>query len=461
MNIYHHYGEVYWNAACLTVNASALDDSETSGATNYGKIASSISKMQKHGVRVSLPDINTAKFGFRPDAKNNSIVFGIKGMNGVGDEAANAIIEKRPYASYQDFITKHDFSLPTVTMINLIKGGCFDNIENRPREEIMKEFVKQLVLKNNPPSTKLTMANFTELIEYGLYNQKTWPLVASHYKFYKYVTQKIFQRGGGDKEFKVLLIDERAEPYFKQHCIPVMTAGKDYFIKEDSILVVESRFSTWYNKAIGPFKESIKKNESLLRKFNESRFTKAANEVWDKYCTGPICKWEMDALSFYYTEHELNKVDHLKMGIVDFFKLPPQPAINYTKPTKRGEYTQYFVYKIMGTVLDKDKTKKTITLLTPTGVVTVKFYSDLFVEYNKQISRVNEDQTKTVVDKSWFSRGTKLQILGFRRDDQFIPRRYNDVVYKHLVAKITDIKPNGELELLTERPKGIEEEDGE
>jgi DNA polymerase-3 subunit alpha len=459
MNIYSRYGEVYWNAACLSVNASASDENESPGTTNYGKIAASISKMQKHGVKVSLPDINTAKFGFKPDVQNNSILFGIKGMNGVGDEVANLIIQKRPYSSFEDFLIKHEYSLPNVSVINLIKGGCFDNIEKKSREEIMRDYVKIMVLKMNPPITKLTMANFNELVEYGLYNQKTYPLVASHYSFYKYVTQKIFQRGYASQDFKVCYIDEKAEPYFKQHCMPMMTIGKEYFIKDDAILVLESRFNSWYNKAIAPFKESIKHNDALLKKFNEHRFTNAANDLWTKYCLGSIPKWEMDSLSFYYTDHELNSVYPIKAGIADFFKLSPMPVINYTKPTKRGEYTQYFIYKIIGTVLDKDKIKKTITLLTPSGVVTVNFYSDLFVEYNKQISKVNPDGKKTVVDKSWFSRGTKLQILGFRRDDQFIPRRYNDVVYKHLIAKISNVKPNGEMELITERPSGIEEDD--
>jgi DNA polymerase-3 subunit alpha len=169
----------------------------------------------------------------------------------------------------------------------------------------------------------------------------------------------------------------------------------------------------------------------------------------------------MDSLSFYYTKHELAEINVIKYGVVDFFKLPAEPSINYTKRNKKGEYTQYHVYKIIGTVLDRDRIRKTVTLLTPTGVVTVKFYSDLFISFNKQISKINLDGKKTVVDKSWFTRGTKLQITGYRRDDQFFPRTYYNLVDKTIVAKITSISDLGSMEVLTERPTGIEEDEEE
>jgi DNA polymerase-3 subunit alpha len=83
-----------------------------------------------------------------------------------------------------------------------------------------------------------------------------------------------------------------------------------------------------------------------------------------------------------------------------------------------------------------------ITLLTPSGVVTVKFYKGQFGFYDQQLSQINDDGTKTVLEKSWFSRGTKLLITGYRRGDQFVPKKYKDSAYKHSLQLIKEI--NGE-----------------
>jgi DNA polymerase III subunit alpha len=461
MNLVERFSPVYWNASCLTVNASADEDSMSSGTTNYGKIATAISKMMKRNVLIELPDINTADFGFKPNVEKGNITFGLKGINGVGDDVVRSIIEKRPYESLENFLEKQEYSISPIAMINLIKAGCFDNIEKINKQEIMKKFVKINTILKNPPVKTLSMAHFPKIIEYGMYVEKNWPLIKKQYNFYKYVTQKIFERGQEGENLKLYWLDPKALIFFKTYIEPTMKLGKDYFIKDGEYHVVVSKMKKWYENAIEPFKSNFLRNDASKIRYNQENFNKLANEFWDKYCSGTNEKWEMDSLSFYYTKHELADVSTIKYGIVDFFQLPSEPTINYTRTSKKGEYTQYCVYKIIGTVLDKDRIKRTVTLLTPSGVVLVKFYGDMFINYNKQISRINLDGTKNVIDKSWFSRGTKLQILGFRRDDQFIPRAYKDVVYKTIVAKITGVTKSGLMETTIERPTGVEEEEDE
>ena len=126
MNMAYHFPIIYWNCACLTINASANEDVEDNKSTNYGKIAKAIGDMQHHGVKIALPDINTAKFGFSPDQKNNQIVFGLKGINAVGDDVVQQVIANRPYDSLNDFVQKNK-DLDTRSVINLIKAGCFDS----------------------------------------------------------------------------------------------------------------------------------------------------------------------------------------------------------------------------------------------------------------------------------------------------------------------------------------------
>ena len=70
---------MYWQTANLIVESGALDE-EANDATNYGKTAVAIALAQKEGVNVSLPLINEAEFGFKPDIKNNRVIFGLKGI---------------------------------------------------------------------------------------------------------------------------------------------------------------------------------------------------------------------------------------------------------------------------------------------------------------------------------------------------------------------------------------------
>ena len=92
----------------------------------------------------------------------------------------------------------------------------------------------------------------------------------------------------------------------------------------------------------------------------------------------------------------------------------------------------------MGTVLDRDKAKKIVTLLTKSGVVTVKIFGDVFTHYDRQLSEKGADGRKHVIEKSWFSRGNKIVVTGIRREDSFIAKKYSKTPY-HLVEKITQI----------------------
>ena len=100
---------------------------------------------------------------------------------------------------------------------------------------------------------------------------------------------------------------------------------------------------------------------------------------------------------------------------------------------------------IAGTVLDKNKDKHIITLLTEYGVVTVKFYAGAFSHYNKVESYIDEEGNKVTLEKSWFERGNKLLICGYRRESQFRPKKYKNSIYQHTVMKIKDITEDGSL----------------
>ena len=103
-------------------------------------------------------------------------------------------------------------------------------------------------------------------------------------------------------------------------------------------------------------------------------------------------------------------------------------------------------------MLDKNKNKHSITLLTTDGVITVKYYSQSFAAYDKSIPYEEPDGTKGT-DESWFSRGNLLLLTGIRRDDTFFPKTYYDSIYRFHTSLIREVAPTGMLVLENERMK--------
>ena len=185
--------------------------------------------------------------------------------------------------------------------------------------------------------------------------------------------------------------------------------------------------------------------EKMLKEFNTMLF----KECWDKYAQGNVSAWEMEALCFYYHEHELAHINTIKYGIDDFFELPVEPEVETMFKRNGKDIPIFKTYKIIGTVISKNDNKNSITILTTSGVVPVKFTKEYFAMFNRQLSEVGEDGTKHVVEKGWFTRGTKVMVTGFRRDDTFVAKTYTRT-QTHQLYKIEEVN-NGDMKLTHER----------
>ena len=196
----------------------------------------------------------------------------------------------------------------------------------------------------------------------------------------------------------------------------------------------------------------IDNQEELLNKYNNILI----KQQWDKYCLGNISKWEMDSMSFYYHEHELAHIDLQKYGISEFSKLPEEPEIERFFEIKNRQIPIYKINKIIGTCIGKNNIKGTFTLLTSDGeVVDIRLTKEHYAYYNKQISEI-ENGVKKVKEKSWFTRGTKLMVVGIRRGSGFMAKKYKNTG-GHRLYKITDVINNGTEMLLSSSRYGAEE----
>ena len=194
-----------------------------------------------------------------------------------------------------------------------------------------------------------------------------------------------------------------------------------------------------------PMRAFLKENmDELLNSLNNSYF----EEENSKYANGNISKWEMESLSFYYHKHEL---DYGNSTFDNFFDLPEVPIVEQSFQTKDGSTINIYRLSIIaGTVIARDKNKNMVTLLTQYGVVNVKVYKNQFAMFDKQISCVDDEGNKKVIEKSWFSRGNLLMIQGFRRGQNFVPKKYKSSIYP-VISKITKVNENVSVELQYER----------
>ena len=138
--------------------------------------------------------------------------------------------------------------------------------------------------------------------------------------------------------------------------------------------------------------------------------------------------------------------------------MPEEPIVE--KTFKRGgiDIPIYRLNRICGTCIAKNRTKGTVTLLTPDGAVEVKFRNEYFSLFDKQISAKGADGVKHVIEKSWFNRGSMILVMGIRRGDDFIPKRYASTP-GHQLYKIEEILSNGSLKLRSERAIGEAEDE--
>ena len=393
---------------------------------DYGRVASAIGKFQANGITIVPPDINTSGYTFTPDAEHNRIMYGLRGIARISPDLIEAIMKNRPFASLSQFLeTVPSNKLQT---LNLIKAGAFDEIEKRPREEIMRTFIETVAEKKN----RLTLQNMAALLERDV--------IPAEMEWYG----ELFQ-------FNKFLKKHKSGDYYTLTNGAITYIGEHFSadLIEDGNRIRQKTWDTTYSKAMEPMRAYIKSHsEEMLARLNQSYY----DEIADKYAQGNVSHWEMESVSFYYHPHELAKVS---FPFDDFNALPDTPTVEREFKMKNGQTVRkYRLSLLAGTVIDKNK-MKTITLLTQTGVVTVKIYKNQFALYDKQISNKDEDGVKHVLERSWFSRGTLLLVQGFRSGEQFVLKKYRDSVFP-VISRFESIDNDGQFMLKYERE--VEEE---
>ena len=453
LNLGYHYPIIYWNTACLIINAGANEELDDNKSTQYGKIAKAIANFKQRSIIVDRPLINEAKFV--PDEKNNRIIFSFKGLCGIGDDIARAIVEHQPYSSFEDFCKRMVDTkiIGTAKMIILIKAGCFNELDSPDRMETMKKFLSRNVFT---PIDKLTMQQFNSALEYDIFPKemetmiriKNFKAYALHESFFlKNIIdegKKVPKKGYHDRYFA---LDERGTEFLMEHFNTCIVGTK-----EDGVIISEKLFNKEWDALIQPLKDYMALPETL-QLYNQKKL----DSTMESYASGSLEQWDMESLSYYPDRHELWNLNEPKYGVVDYNSLPEIPEVyEHTTRRVRGEikhFPKYKIFRLAGTVLDSDNNKHLVSLLTNHGVVTCKYNKGQYSYYNKRISEQTPAGKKKVLEESWFKRGSKIIVCGYRREDQFVIMKYPDTVYTHTTNRIEEIYNDGTILAQTDRKK--------
>lgn len=467
MNLAYRWPTIFWNCACLITDSGGAEEEEEAEvvdiyepedftefeyedaedkktkkkkrrSNNYDKIATAIGKMRAEGINITPPDINSSQYTFYPDVDNNCILFGFRGMLNVGDEVIAAAIENRPYKSPRDFINK--VNPKKSSMISLIKAGAFDSMMER--KLCMAWYLWEVCDKKQ----RLTLQNMPSLMKYDLVPKDIDEFILARrvYEFNRYL--KAITKADKCAYKDMYTLDSRAIDFIQE-------LGLDEIMTTDNLawFVRQKDWDKVYQKHMDIFRNWLSENkEQVLTELNSLIF----KDEWDKYAKGNLSSWEMEVLCFYHHDHELAHLDQLKYGFANFFELPEDPVVERSFYKGGKEINIFRLSKICGTCIAKDKAKATVTLLTPTGVVTVKMHKEAFALYDRQISEKQEDCTKKIIEKGWFSRGNHIIVQGIRSGDQFIAKKYTSSGMQHTIMKINEVFPNGEIAIQSERLYG-------
>ena len=124
-----HYYPVEFYASVLSIQ----DNKER--CINYMHVIE-----EQFGITTVHPDINKSGRFFTPNPENNTILFGLNSIKGVGEAALDEIIAKQPYSSLEDLLERTEKRVVNKKVMEaLIKSGCFD-CWNENRYEVMNQY---------------------------------------------------------------------------------------------------------------------------------------------------------------------------------------------------------------------------------------------------------------------------------------------------------------------------------
>ena len=203
----------------------------------------------------------------------------------------------------------------------LIKSGAMDNLEDMNRRHIMAELVKYII----PQKEKITMVQLP-YVRNILPN--SFSDLLSLYDFRNRIE-------GRNKE----KMNEEIEKTF----ISNYSKEVEYEFNDGQLEIDMKSWKKFYDKAIKPLKEEIKKDE-YAKEFTKQK----RREYWLSECSGTIPEWEIETILFNSDNFIIdnNKVNE-RFKLSNFNELKNNPIL---EKNNRG-FVDYEISAISGVVV--------------------------------------------------------------------------------------------------------------
>ena len=302
----------------------------------------------------------------------------------------------------------------------------------------MNKYLQDLADQEIPLKDKLTSVQLKKALDIGI-TFADYTDAIRMFKFKRYI--KAHQFDAATKRY--VLDDPACLRYFHYNVESQLNLSKgDYTVLPDGVIGMKpTAFDRVFNKVVEELLAYLN-SEKGRKEYQQALQKQFIDNLKAKYCGGSISTWEMDTLTCYQHEHELAKVDARYYNICNFNELPEIAASDND------------IVAIAGTVIDTVKLKHLVSLLTVYGVVDVKLSGPQFIKYNQRLTTVDPNtKKKTVIDESWFKRGTKLIVYGQRRNNVFSARSCRIDGFFRYIGRIEEVHTNGTIKAVYSRHK--------
>lgn len=406
MNIAHRFGLEYWKTACLSVN-SGIEGDVSKGA-DFTEVSKAVNDMKED---ILPPDINKSQMKFI--TKDGKTLFSLKAIAGLDVNTLYAILENRPFKSLEDFYTRmvETKLISPKKSITLIKSGAMDSLEDKERRLIMADLVKMVI----PQKDKITMVQLP-YVRHVLPSE--FDKLLALYDFRNRIE-------GRNKE----KMNEEIEKLFITH----YSKEVEYEFKDGQLNIDMKSWKKYYDKAIKPLKEELKKEE-YAKEFTKQK----RKEYWLEECSSTFEEGEIETILFNTKDFIIDTEQVSERHEISEFKdLRNAP---FKGKNSRG-FPEYEISAITGVSVGYNHQKKLVYLLTKeSGVVILKMNRKTYGHYHE----------KSEGNKSWWERGTKLVVLGYKNGESFMVK--GNQIYRKPVIKI-----NGSKNYTYQNEKNMEE----
>ena len=133
---------------------------------------------------------------------------------------------------------------------------------------------------------------------------------------------------------------------------------------------------------------------------------------------GSVEQWEMETLVFYSENHELDYYPLERLfELSNFDELPEEPVVFGYNNWKGRQWPKYRTATIAGVVVDKNKMKGLISVLTKSGVVTVRYTKGAFINYDKKVVEMDGKKRQCLTNRGLIvAQNLCLQVLDVARN---------------------------------------------